>query len=706
MPDKEMTADSGQVETFTFDREIAQLINLFGHMFYTNQELFLREMLYYISEVLDKIVYGSGTHLTRFDLKKELEIKIIPNKKDRTLTFIDNGYGMTKEDLVENLGRSAKLEAKEFIEKIQPGADLFMVSDYELSFYTAYVVADKVTVVTKHKDDKQYVWEASSGSSFTIRPDNGEPLSRGTKIILHMKEEFIDYLEPPKIKKVVKRYSHVITYTIKLLVEKKRDRELDGGGEELPATDTEEKEYSKYKIEEIGDEDDDDLEEKMKWKKMKETHAIEGESNRTKPLWARNPDEITVNQYKELYKVLTNDCEDYMGLKHISVDGPLGFQAVLFIPKRLRYHATRTNKNPGVKLFVRRVFVMDTWDSFLPEYLNFVKGVIDSEDLSGTITCEMLNRNRTRMAIRQILVDKCLDLFDEIAENEESFNKFYSEYSVDLKNGIHEDPMNRARLSNLLRFHTSFTGENRCSFKDYVGRMKENQKYIYYIIGESREHIINSESVESVLQRGLEIIYLTAALDEYTMQAIQEFNGIQLMSVCQEGLVLPLTEEEEKKIQEDKIKFEKLCRVMKKILDEKVEKVVISNRLVGSPCCITTPQDEWTLNMERVMNSRRLLGKKHLEINPDDSIIEKFRQKVEVDEDDKTVRDLVLLMFETAIMASDLLLENPQANISRTHRMIQFALGLEVYMEESEVQMDERTLDDTYDSDDDMDDSF
>jgi len=708
-----------EANTFNFNADINQLLSLIINTFYSNKEIFLRELISNSSDALDKIRYLSITDPSVLKNEEKLFIRIIPDKTNNTLTIWDSGIGMTKTDLINNLGTIARSGTRHFMELLNAGADISMIGQFGVGFYSSYLVANKVVVISKSNDDEQYRWESIANSTFqvvkdTILNDKSNAIGRGTKIILYLKDECVEFLEERKLKDLVKKHSEFISFPIELWIEKTTEKEVDDDEDDEKKDDEkkdekkegeekkdeekkdekkegeekkdEEKKEGEEKKEDEGPKVEDTKEEKKekKKKKIKEvTHEFERVNN-TKPIWLRKKEDVTKEEYANFYKSITNDWEDHLACIHFTMEGHLEIKGILFVPKRAPFDLFEANKKKtNIKLYVRRVFIMDDCDELIPEYLGFIKGVIDSDDLPLNISRESLQQNKILKAIKKSVTKKCIELFFQIAENAEDFKKFYEQFSKNLKLGIHEDATNRAKLAELLRYYSSKSGEEMVSFKQYIERMQPKQKYIYYITGESKSVVAASPFIEKLKEKGIEVLYLTDPIDEYCIQQLKDFDGKQLKCCSKEGLDLEDTEEEKKAFEELKTQYEPVCKKIKEILDNKVEKVVVGERLDESPCVLVTSEFGWTANMERIMKAQALrdnsmtsymISKKTLEINPKHGIIKELKAQLEKDSNSSNIKDTVWLLYDTSLLNSGFSIEDPNAFAKRTYKMILFGL--------------------------------
>ncbi|KAL1820762.1 hypothetical protein ACET3Z_015631 [Daucus carota] len=715
-------------ERFEFQAEVSRLMDIIINSLYSNKDIFLRELISNASDALDKIRFLSLTDkevLGEGDTSK-LDIQIKLDKEKKILSIRDRGIGMTKEDLIKNLGTIAKSGTSAFVEKMQTGGDLNLIGQFGVGFYSVYLVADYVEVISKHNDDTQYVWESKADGAFAISEDTwNEPLGRGTEIRLHLREEAGEYLEESKLKELVKKYSEFINFPIFLWASKEVDVEVPA--DEDDSSDDDEK--SETSSDDDGDDDDSekgeesDDEKKTKTKTVKETTYDWELLNDVKAIWLRSPKEVTDEEYVKFYKSLAKDFSDEKPLtwSHFNAEGDVEFKAVLFVPPKAPhdlyesyYNANKSN----LKLYVRRVFISDEFDELLPKYLNFLKGLVDSDTLPLNVSREMLQQHSSLKTIKKKLIRKALDMIRKIAdedpdessdkekndveksnENDEKkgqYTKFWNEFGKSIKLGIIEDAANRNRLAKLLRFESTKSNGKLTSLDQYIKRMKSGQKDIFYLTGLSKEQLEKSPFLERLIKKNYEVIFFTDPVDEYLMQYLMDYEDKKFQNVSKEGLKLG----KDSKVKELKEAFKELTKWWKGILaSENVDDVKISNRLADSPCVVVTSKYGWSSNMERIMQSQTLAdankqaymrGKRVLEINPRHPIIKELQARVANDPKDKSVKQTAELVYQTALMESGFVLSDPKDFASRIYGSVKNSLKISPdAMPEEEEEVEE-----------------
>jgi heat shock protein beta len=698
-------------EKFEFQAEVSRLMDILINSLYSNKDIFLRELISNASDALDKIRFLSLTDKEVLgegdDTKLEIQIKL--DKENKILSIRDRGVGMTKEDLIKNLGTIAKSGTSAFVEKMQTGGDLNLIGQFGVGFYSVYLVADYVEVISKHNDDKQYVWESKADGAFAISEDTyNEPLGRGTEIRLHLREEAGEYLEESKLKELVKKYSEFINFPIYLWASKEVDVEVPA--DEDDSSDEEEKpEATEGEEKEEEDSDKEEDEEKSKTKTIKETTYEWERLNDVKAIWLRNPKEVTEEEYTKFYHSLAKDFGDEkpMAWSHFTAEGDVEFKSVLFVPPKAPtdlyesyYNANKSN----LKLYVRRVFISDEFDELLPKYLSFLLGLVDSDTLPLNVSREMLQQHNSLKTIKKKLIRKALDMIrklaeedpDEVHDNEKKeveeskdndekrgqYTKFWNEFGKSIKLGIIEDAANRNRLAKLLRFETTKSDGKLTSLDQYISRMKSGQKDIFYITGSSKEQLERSPFLERLKKKNFEVILFTDPVDEYLMQYLMDFEDKKFQNVSKEGLKLG----KDSKDKETKESFKELTKWWKETLaTENVDDVKISSRLADTPCVVVTSKYGWSANMERIMQSQTLSdaskqaymrGKRVLEINARHPIIKELRERVVKDPEDASVKTTAQLMYQTALMESGFMLSDPKDFASRIYDSVKTSLSI------------------------------
>ncbi|XP_027006967.1 endoplasmin isoform X2 [Tachysurus fulvidraco] len=680
-------------EKFAFQAEVNRMMKLIINSLYKNKEIFLRELISNASDALDKIRLLSLTNEDALAANEELTVKIKSDKEKNMLHITDTGIGMTKEELIKNLGTIAKSGTSEFLNKMtemqtegQTTSDL--IGQFGVGFYSAFLVADKVIVTSKHNNGTQHIWESDSNEFSIIEDPRGDTLGRGTTITLVLKEEASDYLELETIKNLVRKYSQFINFPI--YVWSSKTETVEEPIEEEEAEKEAEKEPAEDEAEVEEEEEDKD---KPKTKKVEKTVWDWELMNDIKPIWQRPVKEVEEDEYKAFYKTFSRDNEEPLSHIHFTAEGEVTFKSILFVPAaapRGLFDEYGSKKNDFIKLFVRRVFITDDFHDMMPKYLNFVKGVVDSDDLPLNVSRETLQQHKLLKVIRKKLVRKTLDMIKKIAE-EQYNDKFWKEFGTNIKLGVIEDHSNRTRLAKLLRFQTSHSESVLSSLEQYVERMKEKQDKIYFMAGTSRKEAESSPFVENLLKKGYEVIYLTEPVDEYCIQALPEFDGKRFQNVAKEGIKFDESDKAKEKREALEKEYEPLTTWLKdKSLKDKIEKAVLSQRLTKSPCALVASQYGWSGNMERIMKAQAYQTgkdistnyyasqKKTLELNPKHPLIKEMLKRVASNEDDQTASDLAVVLFETATLRSGYQLADTKAYGDRIERMLRLSMNIDL----------------------------
>jgi molecular chaperone HtpG len=627
-----------QKETLGFQAEVKQLLQLMIHSLYSNKEIFLRELISNASDAADKLRFEAINHADWYESDPELKIQISFNKEARTVTIADNGIGMSRDEVIANLGTIARSGTKEFFSKLSGDdqKDAALIGQFGVGFYSAFIVANNIVVQTRRAGlpaSEGVRWESQGAGEFTIETINRP--ERGASITLHLREEEDDLLSSWKLKSIIRKYSDHISLPIQMQKE-----EWDEGKKE---------QVQKDEFENI---------------------------NQATALWARPKSELTEEQYKEFYKHISHDFQDPLTYSHNRVEGRSEFTQLLFIPKKAGFDLWDRNKRNGIKLYVKRVFIMDDAEQLMPTYLRFVSGVIDSADLPLNVSREILQESRDVKAIRESSTKRVLGMLEDLANSEDASKKqqyaeFWQEFGQVLKEGIGEDSGNQERIAKLARFASthSDSAEQTVSLADYVSRMKEGQDKIYYVTGDSYTAAKNSPHLEIFRKKGVEVLLLSDRVDEWMLSFFPEFEGKSLVSVAKGGLDLgALADEAEKKEQkETEEQYKDLIERMKKTLDSKVKDVRITFRLTDSPACLVADEHELSGNLLRMLKAAGQQApdtKPILEINPQHPLVLKLKYE------DKQFDDWATILFDQALLAEGGQLQDPAAFVKRINQML------------------------------------
>eukprot|EP01107_Rhizomastix_libera_P002929 TRINITY_DN150_c1_g1_i1.p1 TRINITY_DN150_c1_g1~~TRINITY_DN150_c1_g1_i1.p1 ORF type:complete len:739 (+),score=280.76 TRINITY_DN150_c1_g1_i1:1-2217(+) len=675
--------EEAKVERHAFQTEVSKLMSLLVHSLYTDRSVFLRELISNASDALDKIRI---LLLSSHDSKQEnkLEIKIRYDEEKGILEITDTGVGMTKSDLEKNLGTIAHSGTTEFFKNLESAKDASaFIGQFGVGFYSAFLVADTVTVTSKSDNDTdQWIWESNADTEYTLARDpQGNTLGRGTKIALHLKEEAKEFANPETLKNIVRKYSEFINFPIYVWSSRE---------ETVPVEEEKKEEKKETEEEEIEEEK---TEEKKDEKKTTKKTVWEWELvNTVKPLWTRNPKDIEEQEYNAFYKSITKDNEDPLLKSHFIAEGEVNFRSILYVPKTAP--SSTWDPNPlahkqSLKLYVRRVFITSDFYNIIPSYLRFIRGIVDSDDLPLNVAREQLQESKILDTIKSKIVRKAIAMFQELFKNDqEKYQQFWEQYGPGIKIGAIEDFINRDRLAKIMIFHSSHS-ENMTSLDDYVSRMKKGQKDIYYVAGDSVDQLRRSPVAERLLKNGFEVLFLTHPVDEYTMSHLGSYNKIKLTNLAREGDKLEFIDDEKEKNFAEQAK--KVVEYMKNVLGDKVEKVIVSHKLATSPSALVANSWGYTANMEKMQMSQptragttgnkvKGMTRRILEINPSHPIIKSMAQKLE-NQDVASVKDedlelSVKVLYESAVVSGGYIIDSPADFAQTMHQLLAVKMGV------------------------------
>jgi len=679
-------------EKHAFQAEVSRMMKLIINSLYKNKEIFLRELISNASDALDKVRFMSLTDPSVLAPNEDLTVKIKADKDNNVLHITDTGIGMTKDDLVRQLGTIAKSGTSEFFQKIQQAGSADQAGDligqFGVGFYSSFLVADRVVVTSKNNEDKQYIWESDS-MEFSVSEDpRGDTLKRGTQISLYLKEEARDFLEQQTLEDLIKKYSQFINFNIYLWKSKTEEVE-----EPLEDAEEEKKDEEKKEDEKKDEDEDAKVEEEKEEDKKPKTKKVEKTvwdwdlMNGAKPIWLRKQKDVADDEYLEFYKAITKDSDKPLAKTHFVAEGEVTFKSILFVPTSSPQDmfSDYGKRRENIKLFVRRVFITDDFQDMMPKYLSFIRGIVDSDDLPLNVSREQLQQHKLLKVIRKKLVRKALDMIKKI-DDADYIEKFWKEFSTNIKLGVMEDHSNRTRLAKLLRFRSSNDKEKLTSLADYIGRMKDKQENIFFMAGSSLDEVRSSPFVERLLAKGYEVLYLVEPVDEYCIQSLPEFDGKKFQNVAKEGVKI----DEKDKTADLEKEYEPLLKWMKeKALKDLIEKATISQRLTDSPCALIANSYGWSGNMERIMNSQAYAKakdpssnfyatqKKILEINIYHPLILELNKRMTTDPEDKTAIDLMRVMFETATLRSGYVIKDSSDFAKRIENMLRLSMGVD-----------------------------